>query len=249
MRSIVKRMYHGRKWSLSETKRVEKGSLEIPESPIEFTRHECQRCLAAPALEEVLHDQGKGVFEKKRFLEYLKYSLCFENYEFVLCIDQYMENGDNKEKERIWNYICNLFLARSTEKEVNLPQGMLSLLLERRNTRPDIRTLIKARRMVLDILEDVYYRYIREVRENSEHKFNGLVTDNSFQDDSYFVPRYDHLTEEMKGRNIESDKRKALGRKPMGSHTNSLSSLKSMDLVGTVKKFKIKRHSEEDAAR
>ena len=242
-------MYHGRKWSLSETRRIEKKSLEMPESPIEYTRHECQQCVAVPTLEEVLHDQGNGVFKRKRFLEYLKYSLCLENYEFILCLDEYMKSEDEKKKGRIWNYICDSFLARSTEKEVNLSQEILTSLLEKRNTWPDMRTLIRARRMVLDILEDVFNRYVREMRENCENRFSGLVTDNCRPDDSYFVPRYDRITEEMKREDIDSSKGKALGRKSLGSHANSLSSFMSMDFVGTVKKLKIKRHPGEDVAK
>lgn len=121
-----------------------------------------QKIHLIPTLEEVLSDADVGPFNKGNFVQYLASSHCLENYEFIVSMNQYMEQKE--ERERWWRYIMTTFLVDDALKEINLPCKVRVGLLRGEGELPSEYMVGRARLIVYDMLLESYNDFIRAVK-------------------------------------------------------------------------------------
>lgn len=139
----------------------------------------------APGLEAVLAGRCDSPYSLSEFINFLKKSCCYENYDFLLEMDTYDQLNSDCDRREAWLRLLKTFIMLCSDFEINLngdlrsrllgnfdiistdyttPEGLATLQL------PNERDLKEAREETRILLKDAYLQFLKSVDNHEDNK-------------------------------------------------------------------------------
>lgn len=116
-----------------------------------------------PTLDEVITDSNIGTYyNRSNFSDFLSNMHCLENLEFILEVGNYLELLTEYDRKCYWKIIYKNFIEEESPKEINLQYSIKKNLSEQEL--PSVRCLLSARLVIYEILLDSYNEFIKHIR-------------------------------------------------------------------------------------
>lgn len=212
-----------------------------------------------PSLKEVVEDRANGEINREVFLNYLVDIHGAENFEFVLCVNEYLKEVNIATKSTKWHIIRKTFIDDGSQKEINLSSRMKKQLLESEGAIPNDETVHQALHSIYDILFDLYNEFVKGMKiqmESSRRSSDSVLAKTSrnyelkkpytLQEEDTSSPiSYSAIYPETSAEPISVRRKKVRGT----SFSNMMDSLVNSDIISlknTVKRFNKRRTLNED---